>query len=155
MVQSMFINAVAPCSCGVTCGLNEECRRNLGQLKEPHSFLGIGRSCLCSSDGRDSYLGAFDISGPGSWRVGAGWLFKGGDMGANLDASCEQSESANKDILMFFFELDLATQYDIAKQLRNKLTEVESEVIKLRESRRGTAAKSEAQDMAISILYGY
>ncbi|KAK6114741.1 hypothetical protein DH2020_007010 [Rehmannia glutinosa] len=43
-------------------------------------------------------------------------------------------------------------QYEIAQQLRNKLTEVESEVIKLRESRRGSASKSEAQDMAISIL---
>ncbi|XP_073059342.1 clp protease adapter protein ClpF, chloroplastic [Primulina eburnea] len=161
MVQSMLINALAPSSCGVTCGLNEECRRNFVQIKEPHSFLGIGKSCLCSYGGRASYLGAFDIPRPGSWRVEAGWLFKGGDKGANLDASCEQSEIANEDILMFFFEIDLATrvqyalnleQYDIAKQLRNKLTEVESEVIKLRENRRGPAAKSEAQDMAISIL---
>ncbi|XP_073140078.1 clp protease adapter protein ClpF, chloroplastic [Henckelia pumila] len=161
MVRSMFTNALAPSSCVVTCGLNEECRRNLGQVKEPRWFLGFGGSCLCSSGGRASYLGAFDIPRPGSWRVGAGWLFKGGDKGANLDASCEQSESANEDILMFFFELDLATrvqyamnleQYDIAKQLRNKLTEVESEVIKLRENKRGPTAKSEAQDMAISIL---
>ncbi|KZV48330.1 hypothetical protein F511_29247 [Dorcoceras hygrometricum] len=155
----MLINALAPSSCGVTCVLNEECRRNLGQIKESRSFLGIGRSCLCSYGGRASYLGVFEISRPGSWRVGAGWLFKGGDKGSNLDASCEQSESANEDILMFFFELDLATryalnleQYDVAKQLRNKLTEVESEVIKLRENKRGPVAKSEAQDVAIKVL---
>ncbi|MCH88452.1 F-box only protein, partial [Trifolium medium] len=63
--------------------------------------------------------------------VEAGWMFRGGEQG--LDASVEQSESANEDILMFFFQLDLATrvqcalnmeEYDIAKQLRNKLSEV-------------------------------
>ncbi|XP_056164767.1 clp protease adapter protein ClpF, chloroplastic isoform X1 [Syzygium oleosum] len=91
--------------------------------------------------------------------VRAGWLFKGGEKG--LDASAEQSESANEDILMFFFQLDLATrvqyalnleQYDIAQQLRNKLTEVETEVIKQQEAKRGSSSKSEAQDKAISII---
>ncbi|KAI3429187.1 YccV-like domain-containing protein [Psidium guajava] len=90
--------------------------------------------------------------------VRAGWLFKGGEKG--LDASAEQSESANEDILMFFFQLDLATrvqyalnleQYDIAQQLRNKLTEVEEEVIRQQEAKRGSS-KSEAQDKAISII---
>lgn len=91
--------------------------------------------------------------------VRAGWLFKGGEKG--LDASAEQSESANEDILMFFFQMDLATrvqyalnleQYDIAQQLRNKLTEVEAEVIKQQEAKRGSSSKSEAQDKAISII---
>lgn len=91
--------------------------------------------------------------------VRAGWLFKGGEKG--LDASAEQSESANEDILMFFFQMDLTTrvqyalnleQYDIAQQLRNKLTEVEAEVIKQQEAKRGSSSKSEAQDKAISII---
>lgn len=99
-------------------------------------------------------------------KVKAGWLFNRGG-GKESEASCEQSESANEDILIFFFQLDLATrvqvwpcnfyssfkfvlycffwyaahelllvccyelqyalnmeQYDIAQQLRNKLTEV-------------------------------
>lgn len=44
-------------------------------------------------------------------RVEAGWLFKGGDQG--LDASSERSESANEDILIFFFQLDLATRVQV------------------------------------------
>lgn len=44
-------------------------------------------------------------------RVEAGWLFKGGDPG--LDATSEQSESANEDILIFFFQLDLATRVQV------------------------------------------
>ncbi|KAI3467279.1 hypothetical protein Pfo_023942 [Paulownia fortunei] len=161
MVQ-MSINTLVTSRCSVVCGSNDWWRRNFGQVRQPHIVLGAGRSCLCSFNGRtSSFAGPCDISQPRSLRVKAGWLFKGSDKGSELDPSCEHSESANEDILMFFFELDLATrvqyalnleQYEIAQQLRNKLTEVESEVIKLRESRRGSASKSEAQDMAISIL---
>lgn len=93
------------------------------------------------------------------FKVEAGWMFRGGEQ--ELDASVEQSESANEDILMFFFQLDLATrvqcalnmeEYDIAKQLRNKLTEVEEEVIKQKQSKRGMSSKSEAQDKALSVI---
>lgn len=44
-------------------------------------------------------------------RVEAGWLFKRGDQG--LNASSEQSETANEDILIFFFQLDLATRVQV------------------------------------------
>ncbi|KAK4403077.1 Clp protease adapter protein ClpF, chloroplastic [Sesamum angolense] len=162
MVQSMSINTLVTSRCSVVCGSNDEWRRNFGQVKEPHILPGAGSLCLCSYSGRTtSFGGPCSISRPRSLRVQAGWLFKGSDKGSEFDASTEHSESANEDILMFFFELDLATrvqyalnleQYDIAQQLRNKLTEVESEVIRLQESRRGSASKSEAQDMAISIL---
>lgn len=103
--------------------------------------------------------GSTDVVRQRNMRVEAGWLFKGGDQG--LNASSEQSESANEDILIFFFQLDLATrvqyalnteQYDVAQQLRNKLTEVEAEVIKQQEAKRGSSPKSEAQDKAISII---
>lgn len=92
-------------------------------------------------------------------RVHAGWPFKGSD---EMDAISEKSESANEDIVIFFFQLDLATrvqcalnmeQYDIAQQLRNKLTEVEAEVIKQQDTKRGSSAKSEAQDKAIILLH--
>ncbi|KAL0336469.1 UNVERIFIED_CONTAM: Clp protease adapter protein ClpF, chloroplastic [Sesamum radiatum] len=126
----------------VVCGSNDEWRRNFGQVKEPHILPGAGSLCLCSYSGRTtSFGGPCSISRPRSLRVQAGWLFKGSDKGSEFDASTEHSESANEDILMFFFELDLATR-----------VQVESEVIRLRESRRGSASKSEAQDMAISIL---
>ena len=58
-----------------------------------------------------SFVGQCDKSKQRSWRVEAGWLFKGGDQG--LNASSERSESANEDILMFFFQLDLATRVQV------------------------------------------
>ncbi|CAH8266610.1 unnamed protein product [Arabidopsis lyrata] len=94
-------------------------------------------------------------------RVEARWPFQGGGGEQGLDPSSERSESANEDILIFFFQLDLATrvqyamnleQYDIAQQLREKLTEVEEESIRLQEGKRGSSAKSEAQDKGISII---
>lgn len=78
-----------------------------------------------------------------------------------MDASSERSESANEDILIFFFQLDLSTQvqralnleeYEIAQQLRNKLSEVEIEVVKQQDGRRGSSSKSAAQDIAINLL---
>ncbi|CAN8266645.1 unnamed protein product [Cochlearia groenlandica] len=92
-------------------------------------------------------------------RVEARFPFQRGDQG--LDPSSELSESANEDILIFFFKLDLATrvqcalnmeQYDVAQQLREKLTEVEEEAIRLQEAKRGSSSKSEAQDKGISII---
>ncbi|CAA7039648.1 unnamed protein product [Microthlaspi erraticum] len=92
-------------------------------------------------------------------KVEARWPFQESDQG--LDPSSERSESANEDILIFFFQLDLATrvqyalnleQYDVAQQLREKLNEVEEEAIKLQEGKRGSSSKSEAQDKGISII---
>lgn len=160
MVQ-ISINTLVTSRCSVVCG-SENWLRNFGPVREPHMVLGAGISCLCAFGRRiTSFAGPCDISQPRSLRVQAGWLFKGNDKGSELDASCEHSESANEDILMFFFELDLATrvqvwdattlltsvgwlkkqvcwlitvimmqyalnleQYEVAQQLRNKLTEV-------------------------------
>lgn len=59
-------------------------------------------------------------------RVRAGWLFKGGggDGGGDrsLDASSEKSESVNEDILVFFFQLDLATRVQVVLSLSPYLT---------------------------------
>ncbi|KAK4263537.1 hypothetical protein QN277_028932 [Acacia crassicarpa] len=93
------------------------------------------------------------------FRVEAGWMFNGGEQ--DLGASVERSESANENILIFFFQLDLATrvqyalnteQYDIAQELRNKLTEVEVEIVKQQDAKRGLSSKSEAQDVALRII---
>ncbi|XP_039116888.1 clp protease adapter protein ClpF, chloroplastic isoform X2 [Dioscorea cayenensis subsp. rotundata] len=78
-----------------------------------------------------------------------------------MDANLERSETANEDILIFFFQLDLETriqyalnteQFDVAQQLREKLAEVETQIIKQQEARRGSSSKSEAQDQALHIL---
>lgn len=77
-------------------------------------ILGAPRSCLCAYGQRvDSFAGPCKISRRSGLRVQAGWLFKGNDKGSELDASCEHSERANEDILMFFFELDLATRVQV------------------------------------------
>lgn len=101
----------------------------------------------------------------GKWRKGptlrATWLFNKGNDGKATGASMERSEAANEDILIFFFQLDLATrvqcalnmeQYDVAQQLRNKLTEIETEIVRQQEAKRGLSSKSEAQDQAITLL---
>lgn len=91
-------------------------------------------------------------------RVKATWLFKGN--GKKMDANIERSEAANEDILIFFFQLDMETriqyalnleQYDAAQELRNKLAEIETEIIKQRDAKRGSS-KSDAQDKAINLL---
>ncbi|KAH0984916.1 hypothetical protein GBA52_012093 [Prunus armeniaca] len=51
------------------------------------------------------------VSRQRSVRVEPGWLYKGGDQG--FSASSERSESANEDILIFFFLLDLATRVQV------------------------------------------
>lgn len=93
-------------------------------------------------------------------RVIAAGMSKGNDPTSTAISEC--SESANEDILLFFFQLDLTTriqcalntdQYEIAQQLRSKLAEVEQEVARQRESKMGsTSSKDEAQDKAIAIL---
>ncbi|KAG5059517.1 hypothetical protein JHK87_000546 [Glycine soja] len=120
-------------------------------------FEPFKRSQITSSTGRNlvwnNSVQSLFLTRHSGFRAEAAWMFRGGEQG--LDVSSEHSESANEDILMFFFfQLDLATrvQYDIAKQLRNKLAEVEEEVIKQQQSKRGLSSKSEAQDKAISII---
>ncbi|KAI5057529.1 hypothetical protein GOP47_0027544 [Adiantum capillus-veneris] len=84
------------------------------------------------------------------------------DQDAQLSAFMEQSNSANEELLLFFFQLDLTTrlqralnldQYEAAQQLREKIVEVDKEVERLREANLGSvSSKAEAQDKAIAIL---
>eukprot|EP00271_Cylindrocystis_brebissonii_P008228 TRINITY_DN22252_c0_g1_i1.p1 TRINITY_DN22252_c0_g1~~TRINITY_DN22252_c0_g1_i1.p1 ORF type:complete len:416 (+),score=70.45 TRINITY_DN22252_c0_g1_i1:570-1817(+) len=78
-----------------------------------------------------------------------------------LDASVEKSVAANEEILLFFYKLDLTTrlqkalnqeQYDPAKDLREKIAELDEELIRLREARMGASSKDEAQDAGLTIL---
>lgn len=52
------------------------------------------------------------VPGCRNFRVEAGWPFSRSDQGS--DASSERSENANEDILMFFFQLDLATRVQVS-----------------------------------------
>ncbi|KAJ7528090.1 hypothetical protein O6H91_16G083300 [Diphasiastrum complanatum] len=73
----------------------------------------------------------------------------------------ERSERVNEELLLFFFQLDLTTrlqralnqdQYESAQQLREKIAEVEREILKQREAKMGSSSKDEAQDKEITIL---
>lgn len=113
-IDGMLTNTVVTPRCIAVCGSNEDWRRYLRQAREAPMVLGAGRPCLYSFGGRiASFAGLCNISRPRSLRVQAGWLFKGHDRGSESDASCEHSESVNEDILMFFFELDLATRVQV------------------------------------------
>ncbi|KAL6958560.1 hypothetical protein U1Q18_048811 [Sarracenia purpurea var. burkii] len=160
MVQVMSASTLTTSGSNSLCGSTHLLGKHFRLTKKSHATFGIERPCLWYQGAQSlSFLGHFDILRDRSLRVEAGWLFKGSDQG--LDASSEHSENANEDILIFFFQLDLATQvqralnleeYEIAQQLRNKLTEVETEVIRQQEARRGSTSKSDAQDIAINIL---
>ncbi|CAB4264709.1 unnamed protein product [Prunus armeniaca] len=160
MVQGLSLNTLTTSRNGAFCGSMPSWRKHfkltrktqISSVIERHGIWHLCHQSLVLR-GNPNMLKQRNV------RVEAGWLFKRGDQG--LNASSEQSEAANEDILIFFFQLDLATrvqyalnteQYDIAQQLRNKLTEVEAEVIRQQEAKRGSSPKSEAQDKAISII---
>ncbi|XP_057546200.1 clp protease adapter protein ClpF, chloroplastic [Amaranthus tricolor] len=123
---------------------------------------GAERHCLWNHGVQNLFLrGQPYILKQKGMRVEAGWFFKGSGSDKRLDASIEHSESANEDILIFFFQLDLATrvqyalnleQYDIAQQLRSRLDEVEEEVIRQQNSKKGSTSKVDAQDQGIRLL---
>ncbi|KAK8567328.1 hypothetical protein V6N13_105305 [Hibiscus sabdariffa] len=134
-------------------------RRHFEIIGKSNMKSGIGKHFL-----RHGYVPSFyfkanpNLVKKRNFGVKAVWPFKGDQ---ESGASSERSEAANEDILIFFFQLDLATQvqralnleeYEIAQQLRNKLTEVEAEILKQQEAKRGLSSKSEAQDKALSVV---
>lgn len=161
MVQCVSVSTLTTSGNGGVYGSTALWGRHFQLMRKTQIRTGSERNFLwhhCAQ--RLFFAGQLVMQRQRNLRVEAGWLFKGGgDQG--LDASSECSESANEDILIFFFQLDLATrvqyalnteQYEIAQQLRDKLTEVEAEVVKQREAKRGSTSKSEAQDKALSMI---
>ncbi|XP_044489545.1 clp protease adapter protein ClpF, chloroplastic [Mangifera indica] len=158
MVQGLSVGTLTISGNGAFHGSTSSWRRHFKLVKK--TYLGIDGQCLWEQCVQNLHLrGKPNRLRQRNLRVEAGWLFKGGDQG--LDSSSERSEAANEDILIFFFQLDLATrvqcalnmeQYDVAQQLRNKLTEVETEINRQKEAKRGLSSKNEAQDKAISVI---
>lgn len=159
-MQGMSVSSLTPSGSSGVYGSTSLGRRHTKLIEKTWITSGIGKQSLCHQCVHCLFFNVHpSIAKQRNLRVEARWPFKGDGQG--LDASSEHSETANEDILIFFFQLDLATrvqcalnldQYEIAQQLRNKLTEVEAEVIRQREAKRGSSAKSEAQDKAISII---
>eukprot|EP00252_Welwitschia_mirabilis_P024311 TRINITY_DN716_c0_g2_i3.p1 TRINITY_DN716_c0_g2~~TRINITY_DN716_c0_g2_i3.p1 ORF type:complete len:273 (+),score=46.32 TRINITY_DN716_c0_g2_i3:449-1267(+) len=82
--------------------------------------------------------------------------------GHKLTVVSESSESANEEILFFFFQLDLSTRiqcalntddYQLVQHLQTKLFEIEQEAARQRRLKRGLPLpKDEAQDAALTIM---
>ncbi|KAK3222909.1 hypothetical protein Dsin_009934 [Dipteronia sinensis] len=159
MVQGLSLSTLTTSGNGGFYGSTSSWGRHFKLVNKTH--IGIDRQCLWHQFVQCLHFkGNPNILRQRNLRVEAGWLFKGGG-DQSLDASSERSESANEDVLIFFFQLDLATrvqcalnmeQYEIAQQLRNKLAEVGAEISRQKEVKRGSSSKSEAQDKAISII---
>lgn len=159
MMQGVSVSSLAPSANGGNC-------RAVALFKCDQKFLNkayvnslVDGPCLWRQSVLKLYPGNNKITRKRTFSVQATWLFKGN--GKEMDANIERSEAANEDVIIFFFQLDLATrvqcalnmeQYEVAQQLRNKLTEVETEIVKQREVKRGSSSKSEVQDKAINML---
>lgn len=87
-------------------------RRQFKLVQKTHMLSGIGRQRLWHHCARRSlYTCDPHKLRQRNLKVEAGWLFGGSD--DELDASSERSESANEDILIFFYQLDLATRVQV------------------------------------------
>lgn len=110
MVRGLSLSTLASTGNGGFCGSVSSWRRD---FKLPHkSHVGIDRECVFHH-----FVRSLNSKGkPGRClRVEAGWLFKGvGDKGG-FDATSERSDAANEDILIFFFQLDLATRVQVTE----------------------------------------
>uniref|UniRef100_A0A2P2KUY7 DNA binding protein n=1 Tax=Rhizophora mucronata TaxID=61149 RepID=A0A2P2KUY7_RHIMU len=106
MVQSLSLSTLSTSGNSFICGSIPSWKRDFKLIRKPH--VAIGSNCL-----EKLQLAANpSLFGSKSLRVQAGWLFnKGGEQGSG--ASAESSESANEDILIFFFQLDLATRVQV------------------------------------------
>ncbi|XP_008445473.2 clp protease adapter protein ClpF, chloroplastic [Cucumis melo] len=160
MVQDLSIHAMTALGDPNVYGSALSWRRNCKYFKQTSLTQLTSRQCFWHQCMRSFSLTSQPCrSKRGSFKIRAGWLFKGG--GQESGGRIERSENANNDILIFFFQLDLATrvqyalnieQYEIAQELRMKLTEVEAEIIKQQESKKGLTSKSEVQDKGLNII---
>ncbi|CAA7393515.1 unnamed protein product [Spirodela intermedia] len=159
MIQGASVNSLTASASGRSCGPAAPWQRDSRVRRGISGNFWIGGQSL----GKKCLPQFFSLRSHGSrqatLKVNATWLFN--QSRGDMDANSERSESANEDILIFFFQLDLQTriqyalnmeQYDVAQQLRNKLAEVETEIINKREINRGSSSKNEAQDKAINLL---
>ncbi|KEH27843.1 UvrB/uvrC domain protein [Medicago truncatula] len=135
MVQGVSLSTLA------TCGKSRIYGSPFEPFKQSHITSSTGKHLVWNKCVKSLVFIGYPFASRqrSGFKVEAGWMFRGGEQ--ELDASVEQSESANEDILMFFFQLDLATR-----------VQVEEEVIKQKQSKRGMSSKSEAQDKALSVI---
>ena len=115
MVQNLSLSTLTISGgCGISGSSTSWRRRHFKLIKKTHNAFGTDNN-HCSL--HQIFLCLYFVGNPNlsryrNLRVDVGWLFnKGGNK--ESEASCERSESANEDILIFFFQLDLATRVQV------------------------------------------
>jgi len=117
MVQGASLTCLAASVNGGVYGLIiPQWRRHSNLLRKTHAVSGFDSQCPLHPCLQGlHFMGNPNTLNRRNLRVEAGWLFnKGGEQ--ELDASSERSESANEDILIFFFQLDLGTRVQVCWQ---------------------------------------
>lgn len=112
MVQVISASTLTTSGSNSWCGSTHLLGKHLRLTKQIRGIFGVGSPCLSYQGAqRLPFVGPSDLSRDRNLRVEAGWNFRGRDQGS--DARSELSESANEDLLIFFFQLDLATQVQV------------------------------------------
>lgn len=111
MMQGVSVSSLAASANGGSCGALAMLRSDPRLLQKtqtnsltdgPFLWHQCARTLFPTNSTRTRRMGA---------RVKATWLFKGN--GKEMDPNTERSESANEDILIFFFQLDLETRIQV------------------------------------------
>ena len=106
MVQSFSMGTLTmSATCGVYGSIQWSNPHSSKLIGKTHVILGTDWRSLCLTSKQSSFIRR-------NVKVKAGWLFNRGG-GEESEASCERSENANEDILIFFFQLDLATRVQV------------------------------------------
>lgn len=117
MVQVISASTLPPSGSNSWCGSTHFLGKHLRLTKQIHGIFGVGSPCLWYQGAQKlPFIRPSDLSRDRNLRVEAGWIFRGRDQGS--EASSERSESTNEDILIFFFQLDLATQVQVGMLLQ-------------------------------------
>lgn len=105
-VQVVSLSTLATCGKSRLCGSSPSWMAPFEPFKRSQITSSTGRNLVWNNSVQSLFLTRHS-----GFRAEAAWMFRGGEQG--LDASSEHSESANEDILMFFFQLDLATRVQV------------------------------------------
>lgn len=112
MVQAVSLSTLATYGKSRHCGFSPWWMAPFETFKRSQITSATGRNLVWNHSVQSLFLIGYPyVSRHSGFRAEAAWMFRGGEQG--LDASSEHSENANEDILMFFFQLDLATRVQV------------------------------------------
>lgn len=111
-MHGVSLSTLATCGNYRLCGLSPSWMTPFEPFKRSHITSSTGKHLVWNQCVQSLFsIGHPFVSRKSAFKAKAAWMFRGGE--PKSDASLEQSESANEDILMFFFQLDLATRVQV------------------------------------------